>query len=54
MEGFIKVVGLERLFDRNMVWSKGMVRVGWKILMDDEFVIIMKEDWEEDMKCVKV
>jgi metal-dependent amidase/aminoacylase/carboxypeptidase family protein len=52
-EGFTKAAGLEKSFDRNMDWSKGMARVGWKVLVDDEFATRMKEDWEEDMKRAK-
>lgn len=48
--GFTKAAGLEKSFDRNMDWSKGMSRVAWKILMDDAFAKQTKEDWEEDMK----
>ncbi|KAK0391549.1 hypothetical protein NLU13_1049 [Sarocladium strictum] len=49
-EGFARAAGLEKSFGRNMDWSKGMARVAWKVLTDDEFATRVKEDWEEDMK----
>ena len=52
-EGFTEAAGLPESFDRNVEWAKGMARVGWKMLVDDEFANEVQTDWEKDMERAK-